>query len=185
MAGTNLVPETIVSAVLFSDSLNEDWGQSDGAALAGCWRDSVRSSDSLYGLGDEPMIDKFLDVSGLKRSPVCKKRRKARRGPMREPKYRHWLKTEWCVIIRRRDVSMVDACNNVGCLPYLSDPAHTENNGTSSKGPDSSCVPLCRKHHREYDAGREAFEKKYGVHMPKIAAEHYARYKAERAGGSL
>jgi hypothetical protein len=51
-----------------------------------------------------------------------------------------------------------------------------------SKGPDSSCVPLCRKHHDEYDAGRKAFEKKYGVSMKALAAEHYARYQKETNG---
>ena len=46
------------------------------------------------------------------------------------------------------------------CIFYSTDPAHTQGNGMSSKGPDSSCVPLCRKHHRDFDSGRKAFEKK-------------------------
>lgn len=61
------------------------------------------------------------------------------------------------------------------------DPAHTENNGMSSKGPDSSCVPLCRSHHLEYDSGREAFESKYGIDMKAIAAAYWERYQQERA----
>lgn len=56
------------------------------------------------------------------------------------------------------------------------DTAHTQNNGTSSKGPDSSCAPLCRTHHREYDAGRKAFEKKYGVDMKAVAAAWHKLY---------
>lgn len=59
--------------------------------------------------------------------------------------------------------------------------AHTKNNGMGSKGPDLSCAPLCPKHHREYDAGRKAFEKKYGVDMQAIAAELWKHYESERA----
>ena len=62
-----------------------------------------------------------------------------------------------------------------------SDPAHTENNGMRSKGPDSSCAPLCRKHHREYDAGRKAFETKYEIDMKTTAAKYWKRYESERA----
>ena len=65
------------------------------------------------------------------------------------------------------------------CDEWLSDPSHTVNNGMSSKGPDSSCVPLCRKHHREYDAGRKAFEAKYAVDMKALAAEHWKRFCEE------
>jgi len=49
----------------------------------------------------------------------------------------------------------------------------------SSKGPDSSCVPLCRKHHREFDSGRKAFEKKYDVDLKKLAAEYFKRFCEE------
>ena len=58
-------------------------------------------------------------------------------------------------------------------LHRIIDPAHTQNNGGSSKGPDSSCAPLCRAHHMEYDNGREAFEEKYGIDMAREAAIHW------------
>lgn len=45
-----------------------------------------------------------------------------------------------------------------------------------SKGPDSSCASLCRKHHGEYDSGCEAFERKYGLNMKVIAAMQYMAY---------
>jgi len=106
---------------------------------------------------------------------IPKKRAKARRGPMRDPKYRRWCSTQWCVVCR----ILSDDQRPPAYHPI--DPAHTQNNGTSSKGPDSSCAPLCRKHHDEYDAGREAFEKKYGVDMKALAAEHYERYLQETA----
>jgi len=111
----------------------------------------------------------------LKRTPVKRKRAKPRRGPMRSPEYRRWLRTLECVLAWSPSQP-----TKRGCLPHQSvDPAHTQNNGMRSKGPDSSCVPLCRNHHREYDAGRKAFEAKYGVDMAKLASEHYARFKAE------
>lgn len=59
------------------------------------------------------------------------------------------------------------------------DPAHTENNGMNSKGPDSVCGPLCRLHHNEYDADREGFKKKYGISMQQVAAACWARYQSE------
>lgn len=100
----------------------------------------------------------------LKRTPV-KKRRGPRRGPMRDPEYLEWLRNQRC-------------CKGVthGQGTMKTQAAHTQNNGMSSKGPDSSCVPLCWACHREYDAGRAAFERKYGVDMKALAAEYYAEY---------
>jgi hypothetical protein len=57
------------------------------------------------------------------------------------------------------------------------DPAHTANNGMSSKGPDSSCAPLCRRHHREYDAGRAAFEAAYAIDMAALAVQWWADWQ--------
>lgn len=105
----------------------------------------------------------------LKRSqkPIAKRRAKPRRGPMRCPEYRRWLTGQRCI-----------ACIVEG-IAYTrdSDPAHTINNGMRSKGPDSSCVPLCRLHHEEYDAGREVFEKKYRLTMRLIAPIWYALFQ--------
>lgn len=106
--------------------------------------------------------------------PIPKIRRKPRKGPMRDAKYRRWCKRQHCsvcVLLAAVDATKVDF---YACRPV--DPAHTENNGMRSKGPDSSCAPLCRKHHQEFDRGRAAFEKKYSVDMRKIAAEHYERF---------
>jgi hypothetical protein len=63
------------------------------------------------------------------------------------------------------------------------DPAHTLNNGRSSKGPDSSCIPLCRYHHDEMD-GRLSirvttkiqFAAKYGLNLAEESAAHYTQY---------
>src|SRR6185369_1856910 len=106
--------------------------------------------------------------------PVCKKRAKPRRGPLRDPGYRRWCSIQWCVVCRILPEEKRES------IHWPIDPAHTENNGMRSKGRDSSCAPLCRAHHRQYDAGREAFEKTYGVDMKKLAAAHYARYQSEK-----
>ncbi len=57
--------------------------------------------------------------------------------------------------------------------------AHTANNGMSSKGGDETCVPLSPDKHREYDAGRKAFEAKYNVNMREIAASYYQQWLLE------
>lgn len=76
-------------------------------------------------------------------------RRRPRRGPTRNWKYRAWIRTLPSVVSGRP-----------GC-----EACHTVNNGMSSKGSCYTCVPLTPEEHREYDAGREAFEQKYGISM--------------------
>ncbi len=118
----------------------------------------------------------------MKRTAVKKKRSKPRRGPMRDPKYRRWLRQamgNFCIVWISGNVG---ACCSDALNPEA---AHTQNNGMSSKGPDSSCVPLCRKHHREYDAGRAAFEAKYGIDMKAEAAKYYARYLEETSCATI
>lgn len=108
-----------------------------------------------------------------KRIPV--QRANPRKGPMRDPGYRRWLRIErFCYIA---GAVIGGQCEP---FPFNPDPAHTQNNGMGSKGPDSSCVPLCRRHHSEYDRDRKAFERKYGICMAEIAKEHYARYLKEQ-----
>ncbi len=106
--------------------------------------------------------------TALKRStkPIRKRRAKLRRGPLICTAYRLWLKNKPCCV-----------CHVTPC-----DPAHTKNNGTGSKGPDSSCAPLCRKHHEEYDAGRKAFEKKYALDMKEAAAAFWGVYQYLNGG---
>lgn len=87
-------------------------------------------------------------AQGDRPKPIPKVRHKPRKGPMRDPEYRKWLRERLCAVAcewtRAKDK----------CIAPPNDPSHTENNGMRSKGPDSSCVPLCRKHHEEYDKGR-------------------------------
>lgn len=88
-----------------------------------------------------------------------------RRGQQIDKGYVSFLQTHgYCVICFCREI----------------DGAHTENNGMSSKGPDASRVPLCRDHHREYDAGRVKFEAVHHKDMKAEAAWWYARYQEVR-----
>jgi len=105
-----------------------------------------------------------------RRTPIKRKRATERRGPLRCPGYRQYLRLGICA---------VPGCWPVDVWSEIIDPAHTVNNGTGSKGPDSSCAPLCRNHHREYDSGRKAFESKYRINMQAIAASHWAAYQGE------
>lgn len=102
------------------------------------------------------------------RTPIKKRRSKPRRGPMRDAKYRKWI-----IETQRCEMSYLGGC------VYPIDLAHTRNNGMRSKGPDSSCVPLCRRHHQEYDTNRRLFEEKYSVNLEAAAAKHYAEYLAQ------
>lgn len=119
----------------------------------------------------------------LKRStkPLPKRRTKPRRGPTgipaaewRNPAYRRFIVAEGlCVACARNALRNVERWPILAmCRPLKGacDPAHTENNGMRSKGRDSSCAPLCRVHHREYDSGRVAFEQLYGLDMQREAA---------------
>jgi len=143
-------------------------------------RDLSSYAFEKYG-SDAKLYNSIHDLEtlliGTKRKPITKKRAKARRGPMRDPKYRRWLNGRACVVGTPFQFPECSAAYQFGRIG--SEAAHTQNNGMRSKGPDSSCVPLCRKHHDEYDFGREAFEKKYCVDMKALAAEHYARYCAQ------
>ena len=72
------------------------------------------------------------------------------------------------------------------------DPAHTVNAKTSQSGADSSCCPLCRHHHDEYDGkaplpnhangkprarNHAAFEEFYGIDMKASAEEWWRRFQ--------
>jgi hypothetical protein len=77
------------------------------------------------------------------------RRRKPRRGPVRLPHYRAWIRQQECCV-----------CGSTGNV----DPAHIGPHGYWQKAPDTSCVPLCRKHHEElHGIGRKRFEPKYKI----------------------
>jgi hypothetical protein len=81
--------------------------------------------------------------------------RRPRRGPARNWRYRAWIRTLPSVVSGR-----------MGC-----EACHTKNNGMRSKGSCYTCVPLTPEEHRQYDAGRQVFERRHGISMPAIVAE--------------
>lgn len=119
-----------------------------------------------------PRPTKPIARSPLARSvkPLKQKRSKPRRGPSRCQPYKDWLRDECRCVACKTKVGILETKD---WLYRIIDPAHTENNGMRSKGPDSSCAPLCREHHNRYDAGRDAFEEKYGLDMKAEGAAHW------------
>lgn len=106
--------------------------------------------------------------------------RRRRVSVLRDPEYMDWLKERPCV-------ACVKQAAPVGPCAWwrlaIIDPAHTLNNGLSSKGPDSSCIPLCRYHHDEMDGRlsaavttKQQFAAKYGLNLVNESAAHYALY---------
>ena len=107
-----------------------------------------------------------------KRTTTIRKRRTVeRRGPAgipanewRNRAYREWLYDKPCA-----------ACGD----RRGSDPAHSEHNGMSSKGRDSSCLPLCRYHHLEQHAlGTATFQTRYDLDMREAAKLWWERFSA-------
>ena len=116
----------------------------------------------------------------LKRSPVRKKRKTARRvSVLRNRKYLDRLRSLACVVcataISADDwIKLATTHTGVG---WPVDPAHGRVNGRGSKGPDSEAIPLCRFHHEEMEKLRwPGFEKKYGFSREKEAAAHWAAF---------
>ena len=115
-------------------------------------------------------------------SPLGLRARRRRVSVLRDPGYMEWLKERPCVACMKRAVP-VGPCSWWRLATI--DPAHTLNNGFSSKGPDSSCIPLCRYHHDEMDGRlstatttKEQFAAKYGLDLANESAAHYAMYLA-------
>ncbi len=117
--------------------------------------------------------------------PIPRVRTTPRKGPMRDPKYRAWCRTQPCAVSGVVPGHYINPSGQVGqWREAIIEPAHTERNGLASKGPDSSCVPLEHALHEEFDAarntaGRAAFDKKYGVSMKQLAVAHYQRFLKE------
>lgn len=76
----------------------------------------------------------------MKRSPI-RKRRGTRRGLLRDEHHRRWIAQHSCCICYQP--ALGERSHEA-----QSQAAHIENNGTSSKGPDSLTVPFCYRHHQ-------------------------------------
>ena len=98
------------------------------------------------------------------------RRRKPRRGPVRLPHYRAWIRQQGCCV-----------CGSTGNV----DPAHIGPHGYWQKAPDTSCAPLCQKHHDELHAiGRVRFEPKYEICFEIIIEGLFTEW-SERQGRRL
>lgn len=89
---------------------------------------------------------------GLKRTPVKRvnvTRRASSFARCYGSKERvEWIKSLPCVI-----------CRTYGEMQrHETDNAHTENGGRGRKGPYQSIVPLCRRHHEDYDGHKWPFD---------------------------
>ncbi len=92
----------------------------------------------------------------LKRTPVKRRRKGTRRGPAGIPP-EQWRNPAYLEFLRENGRCVV--CHLPGC-----DPCHGPVNGTSSKGPDASAIPMCRREHDEQTRiGWPAFEKLHGI----------------------
>jgi hypothetical protein len=97
------------------------------------------------------------------------RRRKQRRGPCRDPKYRAFVRTFPC------------AC---GCGRGPSQAAHTgSDGGTSQKSSDRSCIPLYWECHREFDNGLRSgslFLQDHAIDLPHLVRDLNRQYREER-----
>lgn len=113
-----------------------------------------------------------------------RKRRGVRRGPPRSEQFRRWVGTLPCLV-----------CGNPETQA-----AHTEHGGTSMKGSDFSCVPLCctkQNCHGQFDGrvkmpngeygngksdGWTRFERFYGVDLKSRAEGLYGVWLLKHGG---
>lgn len=101
-------------------------------------------------------------------------KRKPRRGPARDWKYRLWIRSLPCA-----------AC---GCR-IMVEAAHTGPHGLSQKASDYSCIPLCSQHHRLgklaiHKIGPQAFEAEYRLNIKHLTKRLF-RCWIHREGGAL
>ena len=100
-----------------------------------------------------------------------KQRRKVRRGPLRDPKYREWIRTLPCTV-----------CGS----SWRVEAAHTGSDGGMSMKPsDYSCIPLCRYCHTGgssayHKIGKPAFEQNHGLNLKRLVRTLNSRWASER-----
>jgi hypothetical protein len=87
-------------------------------------------------------------------------------APGRNPEYLDYIRRQECYV-----------CQQKPCEP------HHAGGGVGRKGSDYSCVPLCRKHHRElHDIGKSTFMKQYEIRLSE-AVEKYLVPWCDMNGG--
>lgn len=105
--------------------------------------------------------------------PIPRKRAKPRRGPVKDPKYLDWIRSQPCCV-----------CNRL--YPWLalpSEAAHVGRRGLGQKCDDREALPICTRHHRtgafSVHVLGKGFWTHYGLDRDKLIAEYQERYDAE------
>jgi hypothetical protein len=86
--------------------------------------------------------------------------------PVRDVAYRQFVRNHVCAVCGKS--WSVEAC-------------HTGGHGIAQKSCDLSCIPLCRKHHQEFDRGPRAFAEQHGIDVPVVVARLRAGYQKKEA----
>lgn len=89
-------------------------------------------------------------------------------------RHRKWLRSHECVCTL--------SPKSLGCAGRI-EVSHIRtaaNSGTALKPMDSSAVPMCEAHHKQYHRGDKTFERIYGLDLAKLAAEFASRTPDEK-----
>jgi hypothetical protein len=87
-------------------------------------------------------------------------------APLRDEAYRRWIRSYPCTVCGQR---------------FGIEAAHTGPHGIGQKSADSSCLPLCRWHHRELHQGVAAFAKRYELDPQNLVAQFNELWKERKA----
>lgn len=90
----------------------------------------------------------------------------AGKRPARDPEYRRFIKRLPCLVCART---------------WWIDPAHTGPHGINQKSSDLDCIPLCRRHHEEYDACPWKFAFKHKLDIPALITMFQSFYQRRNA----
>ena len=81
--------------------------------------------------------------------------------PIRDKWYRRFIASLPCLVCGTR--------RNV-------DPCHTGSHGIGTKSSDLNCIPLCRKHHDEFDEDPKLFAILHGLDIRALIARYNATW---------
>lgn len=85
--------------------------------------------------------------------------------PARDPLYLRFIKSLPCL-----------ACSRT----WWVDPCHTGPHGIGQKSDDYSSIPLCRKHHHEFDSAPAAFIERHGIDLPAVIGMFQTFYHTKK-----
>lgn len=106
---------------------------------------------------------RWLTWAVLDRAPI-RRQRKQRRGPVRDWRYRAFVREHRCATCRTRR--------------YAIDAAHTGSHGIGQKASDMSTVPLCRCcHNLLHKIGPEAFQRLFQIKFSTIINQLHEEWK--------